>query len=150
MAKFLNRIAAEKVTCAIEMELSNLKIRCSDPMTMVVAWTRGPQRDESAKFDVTPDQVDYTLKDCFKRESHFYREKDGSFQKKSCSIDLVFLSGDRKVNVGAIDIDLGTMVGKGKTTLTLDLSNVMIIDSAKITASFTVSEGGVDPLKEIE
>ena len=62
----------------------------------------------------------------------------------------MFLSGDRKVNVGAIDIDLGTMVGKGKTTLTLDLSNVMIIDSAKITASFTVSEGGVDPLKEIE
>ena len=42
------------------------------------------------------------------------------------------------------------MVGKGKTTLTLDLQNIMIIDNAKITASFNVSEGGVDPMKELE
>ena len=150
MAKFLNRIGADKVTCVIEMELTNLRVICSDPMTMFIAWTRGPQRDESSKFDVSPDQTDYKLKDSFKRESHFYREKDGSFQKKTCGIDLVFLSGDRKVNVGFIEIDLGTMVGKGKTTLTLDLQNVMIIQSAKITASFCVTEGGVDPMKELE
>ena len=54
------------------------------------------------------------------------------------------------MNVGFIEIDLGTMVGKGKTTLTLDLQNIMIIDNAKITASFNVSEGGVDPMKELE
>ena len=54
------------------------------------------------------------------------------------------------MNVGFIEIDLGTMVGKGRTTLTLDLQNIMIIDNAKITASFNVSEGGVDPMKELE
>ena len=62
----------------------------------------------------------------------------------------MFLSGDRKVNVGFIEIDLGTMVGKGKTTLTLDMQNTMIINNAKITASFNVTEGGVDPMKELE
>ena len=150
MAKFLNRIGADKVTCVIEMELTNLKVACSDEMSMVIAWTRGPQRDETSKFEINPDQIDYQLKESFKRESHFYREKDGSYQKKTCNIDLVFLSGDRKVNVGFIEIDLGTMVGKGKTTLTLDMQNTMIINNAKITASFNVSEGGVDPMKELE
>ena len=59
MAKFLNRIGADKVTCVIEMELTNLKVTCSDEMSMVIAWTRGPQRDETSKFEINPDQLDY-------------------------------------------------------------------------------------------
>ena len=55
MAKFLNRIGADKVTCVIEMELTHLKVVCSDEMSMVIAWTRGPQRDETSRFEINPD-----------------------------------------------------------------------------------------------
>ena len=141
MTKFLTRLVADKFTCQIEMEIINLTVHVQQPIVMMVCWTRGPQRDESNKFEVTPDKTQYEIKHTFSRASSFFREKN-CIQKKTCTIELVSSALEKRVVVGSIEMDLAPMVGKGRTIQTLDLENISIAKSARITAAFTLTELG--------
>ena len=57
MAKFLTRLVSDKFTCAISMEIIKLSVHVKQPIVMMVCWTRGPQRDETTKFEVLPDKT---------------------------------------------------------------------------------------------
>ena len=81
-------------------------------MHLYVAWTRGPQKDESTKFEVSPDKTSYDVNQKFSKISHFFREKDGSIQKKTCSVEL-FSAWPSNKSCGAVEFDLGTVLGKG-------------------------------------
>ena len=53
---------------------------------------------------------------------------------------MVAVALDKRNVVGSIEIDLATMVGKGRINQTLDLENLSVVKSARLTAAFTVTE----------
>ena len=137
MAKFLTRIGADKLYCSIQLEIQQIDLKVSQPMHLYVAWTRGPQKDESSKFEVNPNESVYAVNQKFSKTSHFFREKDGSIQKKTCSIELLSAWPSKK-SCGSVEFDLGTVLGKGSVTRNLKLQNV--VEDIQITAVFKVSE----------
>ena len=137
MAKFLHRIGADKLFCRVNLEIVDISIRAPQPMHLYVAWTRGPQKDESSKFEVTPDKATYAVNQKFSRTSHFFREKDGTIQKKTCALELLSAWPSKK-SCGSVEFNLAEVFGKGDVTRKLSVENV--VENISITAIFNVSE----------
>jgi len=77
MAKFFKRLSAPKVVCSIHMTFRYLHASVTQPRIMQLKFIRGPQTDETKKFEVIPGQPDIDISETFTRDSSFYRDKDG-------------------------------------------------------------------------
>ena len=54
MAKFFARLGAEKVTCNIFLVIHNVEADVQSPLNMTIMFCRGPQKEESLKFKISP------------------------------------------------------------------------------------------------
>ena len=54
MAKFLQRFGAAKIVCSITLTIHKFEAEVEQPLNMSLVFVRGPQRDESNRFDITP------------------------------------------------------------------------------------------------
>ena len=137
MAKYLKRITQSKVPCMVTMDIKEVSVEVGSAMSLSVRWTRGPQVDQSEKFEVTPDATKYNIVQSFSRASTLYREKGGSISKKTCMLELVASDGSI---AGSVEVDLGPMVGKENFSYTFDFENLNNIQNATLTGLFTIRE----------
>lgn len=54
MAKFLSRFGAVKTTCTINLTIHKIEADIVQPLNMTLFFVRGPQRDETNRFEITP------------------------------------------------------------------------------------------------
>ena len=54
MAKFFSRVSKDKQDCTITLTIKTLEIHVNVDQTLQVIFERGPQKDLSNKFQVTP------------------------------------------------------------------------------------------------
>lgn len=87
--KFFSRLTAEKIQCSIFLCVHNVEAQVSQAIpNLMVEMQRGPQREKSYKFKIKPDKPLFDLNSTFRRESNFYRAKEGGFQKKILNINV--------------------------------------------------------------
>ena len=146
--KKIGNLFKEKVPALITIDVTVISVQTEQPGSMSLCWKRGPQRDESEKFEVIPSQTEYEVSNTFSRCSKILREKSGTLNTKTCTLELVMVNEDQQQTVGTIDIDLTEMFQKEKETKTLQFTNLQIIQSASVTASFSVSELTKEEAKE--
>lgn len=83
--KFFSRLTAEKVNCSIFLCVHNVETQVSTTLrNATLHFVRGPQKEESYKFKITDKDPIFDINTTFRRESGFYRAKEGGFQKKLC------------------------------------------------------------------
>ena len=87
-------------------------------------FIRGPQKDESYKFKVTPDQPVVDISQTFRRESGFYVAKEGGYQPKLCQLAIGFYPSpkDKWQQLGSITIDMGQWVNLPQVRQWFDLN----------------------------
>ena len=77
MEKFFSRLTAEKVKCSIFLCVHNVDAQVPQPLKdITIMFIRGPQKDESYKFKITPQQPLIDISQTFRRESGFYVAKE--------------------------------------------------------------------------
>ena len=87
--KRISNLFKEKIHALITINVTLVSIQTDMPASMMICWTRGPQRDESAKFEVEPSKTDYKLMHTFSRCSALHKDKSGAITPKVSTIELV-------------------------------------------------------------
>ena len=82
----------------------------------------------------------YELNFFFSRESTFYNDKKGGYQRKNCNIDLIYTSVGREEVAGSVEIDMGPLVGKGEMYQAFQLQGQSVTRNAQVNAFFTIYE----------
>ena len=72
------------------MTFNEFHAEVTRPYIMQLIWHRGPQKDESKSFEVTPKTPEIQLTDHFLRDSNFYNDGKGGFQEKICKVELQY------------------------------------------------------------
>ena len=89
---------------------------------MQLTFVRGPQKNETKKFEVVPTNPLITIGETFSRDSTFYKDNKGVWQEKECRVELIVFGLDKKQSTaGHVTIDLGSLVGKEYQELHLPL-----------------------------
>lgn len=140
MAKFLSRLGADKATCGIHLHIHKIEADVVQPFTMTIFFKRGPQSDESNRFELTPFVREVELDQTFARDSTFYREKNG-WQKKECTLQLGYYTLDKWVMTGTVDINMADMVGKGEVRRQYEFTGQTATENARVEVTFTIEEG---------
>ena len=88
MSKLFSRIGQTKTAMAISLQF--LEVRTEEDITdeFNVCWRRGPQEDETAKYQFEPGTKVLKMSEKFDRMSGFYQNKKGEFQRKTCAFRL--------------------------------------------------------------
>ena len=84
MAKFFSRLGKNFMTCSIRLSIHKVEADVSQPLNMSLFFVRGPQRDESNRFEITPSNREADINQTFSRDSSFYQEKNGALEEKKC------------------------------------------------------------------
>jgi len=140
MAKFLSRLGAEKAQCGIFLCIHKIEADVVQPFTMTILFKRGPQQDESNRFELTPFNREVELDQTFQRDSTFYREKNG-WQKKECTLQLGYYTLDKWVLTGNCEINMGDMVSKGDVRRYFEFTGQTATENARVEVTFNISEG---------
>ena len=138
--KLFRRMGAEKVTCTIELKISSFEVDVEQPLVLKLRWTRGPQQDVSETFEVNRDRNTYELNFFFSRQSTFYKDGKGGYQRKDCSIDLIYTSVGREEVAGTVEIDMGPFVGRGAQYQAFQLREQSVTRKAQVNAFFNIYE----------
>ena len=115
--KRISNLFKEKVHALVTIEVTTVSIQTDIPASMMICWTRGPQRDESAKFEVEPSKADYEIVHTFSRCSTLFKDKSSAITPKLSSIELV----TDQETVGSIEVELGQYLGKSNEAQTFEL-----------------------------
>lgn len=107
-------MGAEKALCTIKLKVSSFQVDVEQPLVLKLRWTRGPQQDVSETFEVNRDRNTYELNFCFQRQSTFYKDGKGGYQRKDCNIELIYTSVGHEEVTGSVEIDMGPLVGQGE------------------------------------
>lgn len=121
--KLFKRMGASKALCNIELRITSITLNVFQPLILKLRWTRGPQTDTCDNFEVNQARNVYDLNQTFNRTSNFYREKDGSWQRKECKLSLIYSSLGKEEQTGEITIDMSPFVGKGESYHSFTLTN---------------------------
>ena len=108
----------------VKFAVTSVSIQTDQPSVMMVCWIRGPQRDESSKFEVDPDKTEYEFEHTFQRASKLFRDKTGAIQNKSCSLELVMEKEEQTQMVGNIKLDIAELYEKSDGEQTFQLDNL--------------------------
>lgn len=155
MEKFFSRLTSEKVTCSIFLCVHNVEAKVSQPLKEVTLhFTRGPQKDESYKFKVTPEQALVDISQTFRRDSNFYAAKHGGYQPKLCQLAIGFYPTpkDKWQQLGSITVDMGQWVNlpQVRQWFSLECSH-KAISMARIDCTFMVYDiNGPGPVLELQ
>ena len=114
--KRIGNLFKEKVPALITIDVTVVSVQTGEPGNMLLCWKRGPQRDESEKFNVNPSQTEYEVQNTFSRCSKILRDKSGTLNGKTCTFELVMVNEDQQQTVGTIEIDFTEMFQKEKQT----------------------------------
>lgn len=79
MAKFLQRFGAEKVSCVVNLTIHSVHADVVQPLSLTIQFIRGPQKDESQRFELNASSPDADINEQFSRESTFYKEKGSGY-----------------------------------------------------------------------
>ena len=115
---------------------------------MVVSWKRGPQRDESGKFEVIADETEYSVIHTFSRASTLFRDKAGVMQKKESQLELASVSLETSTIIGSGEVDLGAYFGKVNEKIKVKLDNSKVDSNASISCIISVTELSKEEFKE--
>ena len=77
-SKLLKRIQSDRISFNIDLTIHKVSITVVEPYNMSVTIKRGPQKQEFL-FEADPHNKDTVLEQSFKRDSGFYRNKNGQF-----------------------------------------------------------------------
>ena len=84
MAKFFDRLGKGKESCQIRLTIHKVEADVVQPLNFTLCFVRGPQRDESNRFEIIPSNREAEINQTFSRESTFYKEKNGTWGEKKC------------------------------------------------------------------
>ena len=105
---------------------------------MSLFFVRGPQRDESNRFEIIPSERETDVNQTFSRESTFYQEKSGNWGEKKCQILLGYYTLDKWVQTGILDLNMGPFVGKGECHKDFDFNGQTATENAKVHLTFLI------------
>ena len=88
----LARIGAKEIKCTIELKISSFQVDVQAPLVLKIRWKRGPETKSSETFEVNKDRNTYELNFFFSRQSGFYEDGKGGYQRKTCLIELLYTS----------------------------------------------------------
>ena len=120
-----------KVPALVTIEIKSVDVQVIQRCNLKVTWKRGPQVDESAAFEVAPDETEYFIPHTFKRASTLFRDKQGGLQKKDSQLNI---SNDGAI-IGTAEVELGSHLGK-----TAEVTKFVLSADATITCAITVKE----------
>ena len=106
-------------------------------------FERGPQKDDSLKFQLGPSNKKADIMMLFHRESGFeYNSKSDKWEKKEASLTLNYFEKGKKKEMGKVKFNVAEFVDKGEVqnTYKFEWTSGLILN-AKATLTFRVDSG---------
>lgn len=121
MSKLFSRIGQSKTPMAISLQFLEVSSETETTDEFNICWRRGPQEDETAKYQFEPGQKILKMTDKFDRISGFYQNKKGEFQRKTCAFRLR-IGGKSHLS----NFDLSSQVGNKNTSVEITLGKLTV------------------------
>ena len=122
MTNLFARLGKEKTEFNVKVSFHKIEGTVGTPVQMTLIFERGPQKDETEKFEMGPEITSAELDKTFERTSGFYFDKKKEvWFEKNCSVLAGYFAGPKWVQVAKKKMDMAPMVEKGETAEKVEL-----------------------------
>jgi hypothetical protein len=131
-----------KFICPISMIVHSVEADVVQQLSLSLKIVRGPQTDESEKFEIDGSKKNVKLNLSFSRDSGFiWLPRLNRWEAKWCTIQLGYYEFNKWTLTGTVDIDMAPMVDQGYVTKVYDLKEQIATENAKVEVTFNISSG---------
>ena len=139
----VDKLFRKHYKCSIEVSIESIVSDVQKPYEVSIQFERGPQTDESGKYQLKPKERKVVVNKTFTRTSSFtYAKKEDKWYEKECKLTLFYFEGDSKKTAGVMKVNLGEMVDKSDVTRSIEFKlNKNPVETVSLRTTFLVISG---------